>query len=95
MQPEIMSQLIQFGALGLLAAVLWYVMQFLGSMLGTLTDTLKALVGQIAELQKTMLDAVIDAKNESVLMARSLPAPGTNYRSSGLIIPNKDASTPP
>lgn len=88
MQPEIMSQLIQFGALGLLAAVLWFVMQQQFSLLKMLADTLKALVDQISALQKTMLNALLDAKDESVIMAKSLSLMTTPTNGGGEKYPN-------
>lgn len=88
MQPEVLVQLIQLGAMGLLGVVLYFVMQQQFKLMSMLADTLKALVAQNSDLQRTMLQALLDAKDESVVLAKSfgLALPGNGGVA---IIPNK------
>lgn len=90
MQPEVMAQLIQFGALGLLAVVIWYVMQQQSRLLNMQAETTKSLVAQIASLQETMLRAFIDAKDESVTMAKNMALMAGAVNGGGANIPKNN-----
>lgn len=70
MQPEVLVQLIQLGAMGLLAVVLYFVMQQQFKLIELLASTLKDIIAQNASLQKAMLQALLDAKDESVVLAK-------------------------
>lgn len=76
MQPEIMVQLIQLGAMGLLGVVLYFVMQQQFKLIEMLAGTLKEVIQINASLQTAMLQALLDAKDESVVMAKSMAVGG-------------------
>lgn len=71
MQPEVLVQLIQLGAMGLLGVVLYFVMQQQFKLMAMLADTLKAVVSQNSDLQRSMLAALLEAKKESIEFAKS------------------------
>lgn len=72
MQPEVLVQLIQLGAMGLLGVVLYFVMQQQFKLIEMLAGTLKEVIQINASLQTAMLQALLDAKDESVVMAKAM-----------------------
>ena len=66
MSPETIVQLLQFGAMGLLAFMIWTGKQIMDSHLATL----KILIDGNQRLMERMIDALLELRNEQVKAAK-------------------------